>query len=123
MAPLNANVAIIQYLDLVLSFPPDSINESSNISSLFTVKKSYLILDTEPFRFVPFFAKLPKLLGELRLGLSSGRKRSHFAPLCPPILVRHEHRCRHSDRRVRSNQNSNHKREREPMQYLAAKQI
>jgi hypothetical protein len=39
--PLNANVAIIQYLDFVLILPPDSNNESSNICSLFTVKKSY----------------------------------------------------------------------------------
>jgi hypothetical protein len=61
MAPFNANVATIQYLDLVLIFPPDSINESSNISSLFTVKKSYLTLDTELFRFVPFLTQLLKL--------------------------------------------------------------
>jgi hypothetical protein len=51
IAPLNTNVAIIQYLDLVLILPPDSINASSNISSL--AKKSYWSIDTEPFSFVP----------------------------------------------------------------------
>jgi hypothetical protein len=40
---LKASVIIIQYLDLVLIFPLDSIIESSNIiCSLFTVKKSYV---------------------------------------------------------------------------------
>src|SRR5580704_14430753 len=121
MAALNTNVAIIQYLDFVLIFPPDSIIESSNISSLFTVKKSYLTLDTEPFRFVPILTGLSTTFSTLRLGLSSSRKRSHFAPLRSPLLVRHQHRRGHGDRRVSSNQNSNYKREREPMQYLAAK--
>jgi hypothetical protein len=31
--PLNVNVAIIQYLDLVLILPPDSINASSNMGA------------------------------------------------------------------------------------------
>jgi len=53
IAPLKAKVPIIQYLDLVLIWPPDSINEDSNICSLFAVKKSYLSLDTTAFKFVP----------------------------------------------------------------------
>jgi hypothetical protein len=40
-------------LDLVLSWPPASIIDCSNICSLFTVKKSYLCLDTAVFQFVP----------------------------------------------------------------------
>src|SRR6202012_2983619 len=50
MIPLNTNVAIIQYLDLVLILPPDSINESSNIGCLV---KSYFSLDTTVLPFVP----------------------------------------------------------------------
>jgi hypothetical protein len=42
IAPLNANVAIIQYLDLDLILPPDSNIESSNISDLFPERESYL---------------------------------------------------------------------------------
>jgi hypothetical protein len=38
---------------LVLIWPPDSINEDSNICSLFTVKKSYFSLDTTLLHFVP----------------------------------------------------------------------
>ena len=53
IAPLKTKVPIIQYLDLVLIWPPDSINEDSNIFSLFAVKKSYLSLDTAAYRIVP----------------------------------------------------------------------
>src|SRR5260370_19949207 len=35
IAPVKANVANIQYVDVVLIWPPDSINEDSNICSLF----------------------------------------------------------------------------------------
>ena len=40
IAPLKMNVPIIQYLDLVLIWPPDSIKESSNMCRLSIVKKS-----------------------------------------------------------------------------------
>jgi len=49
--------------------PPDSINASSNISSLVT--KSYLVLDTATFSFVPDLGDVPKkvfhLLWKIRL--------------------------------------------------------
>jgi hypothetical protein len=44
---------------LVLIWPPDSINEDSNICSLFTVKKSYFSLDTTLLQFVPEFIPNP----------------------------------------------------------------
>jgi hypothetical protein len=50
IAPLKIKVPIIQYLDLVLILPPDSINESSNIGCLV---KSYFSLDTTVLPFVP----------------------------------------------------------------------
>jgi hypothetical protein len=60
IAALKVNVPIIQYLDLVLILPPDSINESSNITSL--AKKSYSFIDTEPFSFVPEDPRFPEII-------------------------------------------------------------
>jgi hypothetical protein len=50
IAALKPRVKIIQYLDLVLILPPDSINESSNIGRLVM---SYFSLDTALLPFVP----------------------------------------------------------------------
>ena len=43
MTPLKLKVAIIQYLDLDLILPPDSINESSNIVATLKLEVSYVL--------------------------------------------------------------------------------
>ena len=40
IAPFIPNVTIIQYLDFVLIFPPDSIIESSNMGSILCPRPS-----------------------------------------------------------------------------------
>jgi hypothetical protein len=57
IAAFKLNVAIIQYLDLVLIFPPDSIIESSNMGASL-VEKVLTRLDTAAFWFVPARASL-----------------------------------------------------------------
>ena len=53
IAALKAKVPIIQYLDLVLILPPDSIKESSNIFEPLYREEELVMLDTERFKFVP----------------------------------------------------------------------
>jgi hypothetical protein len=53
IVPFNTNVPIIQYLDLVLICPPDSIIDVSNMSSLVPFEEELFYLDTAPFQFVP----------------------------------------------------------------------
>src|SRR5947209_16679721 len=62
MAPLNTNVAIIQYFDFVLILPPDSINESSNMGASLG-KEGSPCLDTGVLFFVPglpLWIKIPR---------------------------------------------------------------